>query len=189
MVSSAFSRLRRVQIRWKNFIHGLTAVVLSFEVIKGVLCYTKKHQADTRAPAFLLLDLLRKDFSAAISVFRIWLCKNFSTYTAYMLQNFSFAICEIWKFRDENIYAVGLFVIAKNLTDCVFSAQRHHIRLLPESRLLQNYIFSEIVALRARLPDQKNLLQVLRDTIHCRVSKILVAQTLLYLASSVSKIE
>ena len=43
----------------------------------------------------VILDLLRKDFSAAISRFRLRLCKNYSTYTPYMLHNFCFASLEI----------------------------------------------------------------------------------------------
>ncbi len=36
-----------------------------------------------------LIDLLPYNLSAAIFIFRLWLCKNFSTYTPYMLHNFS----------------------------------------------------------------------------------------------------
>jgi len=42
-----------------------------------------------------ITDLLLNNLSAAISIFRLRLCKNFSTYTPYMLQNFCFASLEI----------------------------------------------------------------------------------------------
>jgi len=59
-----------------------------------------------------VLDLSPYIFSTAISGFRLRLCKNFSTYTPYMLQNFSFTSLEIRKFRHENYKAIGLLFTA-----------------------------------------------------------------------------
>src|SRR3989344_4082815 len=68
---------------------------LSFCIFRFTLC-------------ILLIDLLRKDSSTAMSKFRLRLCKNYSTYIPYMPHNFCFASPEIWTFRYENLYAVGL---------------------------------------------------------------------------------
>ena len=56
------------------------------------------------------LDLLINYLPTAISRFRLRLRKNYSTYTPYMLHNFSFVSLEIWKSRDGNNWSVGLLI-------------------------------------------------------------------------------
>ena len=74
------------------------------------LLYGKPRSAcDVMRSRRKVLDLLHDNISTAIFRFWLWLCKNFSTYTLYMLQNFSLALPKIWKFRCENYRAVGLF--------------------------------------------------------------------------------